>query len=204
MNQKDAYLYTNYIGNPEEARVMTAGTTDCLPDRSGIHMGFSGLLDSFNIGQRDDEQWTDFDDPFANKLEISKDRVSLVLGEITGRETLEGDNLKRLYDDLLRIDNWRLERPFTDQYQKDRTWLELNKMELQIREQIRREKKDLARDLAFPQKDFRNSLLEFKLQERKSRMLDTGGLEEEMGRGEIEPDGSYKQTGDIYRMQKLY
>ncbi len=102
-----------------------------------------------------------------------------------------------LYEDLLKINNWRLERPFPDYYSKDRIWADLNRSELQIREQIRREMKDSARDMSFPQKDLRESLLEFKLQTHKNRLLE-GDLE--MGL-----DGSYlTQTGDINSKQTYY
>jgi len=99
---------------------------------------------------------------------------NLVLEEITGRERLREENLSDLYQDLLRIDNWRLERPIDQYYQKDKTWLDLNKMELQIRDQIRRELKDCARDTSFPQKDLRESLLDFKQQTQKAQMMVEG------------------------------
>ena len=51
-------------------------------------------------------------------------------------------------------------------------------MELQLRSELRRELKDAAKDTAFPSKDLRESLLESKIQEQKSKMLDDmGGLE---------------------------
>ncbi len=75
-------------------------------------------------------------------------------------------------------------------------------MELQIRDQIRRELKDAAKDTAFPAKDLREGLLEFKLQNQKSQMMmdmndvndvnQIGGLEKEIG-----PDGPQEQTGDL-------
>ena len=68
-------------------------------------------------------------------------------------------------------------------------------MELQVREQIRRELKDFAHHIAFPQKDLRESLLECKLQNRKSEMMEDtlkgGGLDETIGL-----DSSYHYPGD--------
>ncbi|VBB44964.1 hypothetical protein TRIP_B350131 [uncultured Desulfatiglans sp.] len=123
--------------------------------------------------------------------ELSEDRVSLILGEIHGRETLKHDNLARLYDDLLKVRNWRLERPFPEYYQKDRIWSDLNRMEIQIREQIRRELKDAARDTSFPQKDLRESLIDFKLQSQKAQMME-GGLEMSL------EDSDQTDKGDAY------
>lgn len=132
-----------------------------------------------------------FDDFFTQKKELSEDKINLILGEISSRESLKNNDLKMLYEDLMKINNWRLERPFPDCYSKDRLWSDLNRSELQIRDQIRREMKDAARDAAFPQKDLRESLLDFKVQTQKNHLLE-GGLEMEL-------EGSYlTHTGDQY------
>jgi hypothetical protein len=114
---------------------------------------------------------TGLDDLFEQKKSLSEDQVNLILAEIQEREMLKSDNLKRLYDDLTQINNWRLERPYPDNYRKDKTWTDLNKMELELRDQIRRELKDASRDTAFPQKDLRESLIEFKRQTQKAQMM---------------------------------
>ena len=147
------------------------------------------MADSFREGVKSIETSPDFDDFFQQKIELSDDRINLVLNEMSSRDQLKYDNLRRLYDDLFKVSQWRVEIPFPQNYAKDRTWSDLNKSELQIRDQIRRELKDSAKDMAFPQKDLRESLLEFKLQSQKSKMMDLGGLDEI-----IEPDGSYKNT----------
>ena len=126
-----------------------------------------------------------FDDFFKQKVEHSQDRVDLILGEITGREQLKSDNLIRLYDDLLRVDQFRAQIPFPQKYQKDNAWSGLNDQELRLREQIRRELKESAKDLSFPNKDMRESLLEFKLRNAKSHMMKGVGLD-----AIIEPEGS--------------
>ncbi len=131
------------------------------------------------------------------KKELSEDRVNLVLEEITGRERLREENVLDLYQDLMRVDNWRLEIPFDQYYQKDRTWSDLNKMELQIRDQIRRELKDCARDTSFPQKELRESLLYFKQKTQKARIME-GGLEMSL-------EGSDKyEKGDQYQPTQQY
>lgn len=112
---------------------------------------------------------------FGNKKELSQYKIDLILGDISARDRIRYDNLRSLYDDLLKIDNWRLKRDFPFNYATDKIWTDLNKMELQIRDQIRKELKDAAKDTAFPSKDLREGLLESKINEQKSKMLD--GLE---------------------------
>ena len=121
---------------------------------------------------------------------MAEDRIDLILGELDSRDRLKYENLGRLYSDLLRVSSWRRELPFPDRYQRGRTWTQLNQMELSLRDQIRRELKDSVRDTAFPGKDLRESLLEFKLQNQKSQLL--GGLDEVIE--PTEDDMHYSQT----------
>jgi len=194
MDQKEAYVYTNYIQKLQGAKIkvfpgMQYIIDDTLPANSPYLIAATFMESANNLGN--DAVVGDF---FSQKKELSEDRINLVLGEIYSRDTLRNDNLKLLYEDLLKINNWRLERTFPDYYIKDRIWSDLNRSELQIREQIRREMKDAVRDMAFPQKDLRESLLEFKLQTHKNQLLE-GDLEMEL-------DGSHQiEKGDIYPHQ---
>jgi len=174
MDQKEAYRYTNYIRNLHGSTlkivpVMPFQIAYTSPQRSPHAMAASFM-------EKTNENTHDFGDFFTHKKELAEDKVNLVMDEIDLREGLKCDNLTLLYEDLLRIDNWRLERPFPENYNIDRIWSDLNRSELQIREQIRREMKDSARDTAFPQKDLRESLLEFKVQNQKNQMME-GDLE---------------------------
>ena len=126
------------------------------------------------------------------------------MSEIKDRDSLLKDNIARLYDDLLRVQNWRLERPFPHCYATDRTWTDLNKMELNLRDQIRRELKDAAKDGAFARKDLRETLIEFKQQQQKANMLDLSSLEQTVEGGTIKPEGFFKQAGDLYQRQNPY
>ena len=195
MDQKEAYRYTNYIRNLHGSTlkivpVMPFQIAYTRPQRSPYAMAASFMESASTIKNTDG-----FSDFFAQKKELKEDRVNLVMDEIYLREGIKCDNLTLLYEDLLRIDNWRLERPFPENYNIDRIWSDLNRSELQIREQIRREMKDSARDTAFPQKDLRESLLEFKVQNQKNQMME-GDLE--MGLDstyQTEPGGINPQEG---------
>jgi len=197
MDQKEAYVYTNYIQKLHGAKInvlpgMQYIIDNTLPANSSYFAATTFMESANNLGN--DAVFGDF---FSQKKELTGDKINLVLGEIYSRETLRNDNLKLLYEDLLKINNWRLERTFPDYYIKDRIWSDLNRSELQIREQIRREMKDAVRDMAFPQKDLRESLLEFKLQTQKNQLLE-GDLEMEL-------DGSNQiEKGDIYPHQSTY
>ena len=195
MDHKEAYRYTNYIKNLHGSTLrilpsMPDQIVHTVPRKGPYHVATSFMESASTITNTDG-----FSDFFAQKKELKEEKIDLVLGEIYSRETITYQNLNLLYEDLLRINNWRLERPFPENYNKDRIWSDLNRSELQIREQIRREMKDSARDTAFPQKDLRESLLEFKVQNQKNQMME-GDLE--MGLDstyQTEPGGINPQEG---------
>lgn len=118
----------------------------------------------------------EIEDFAQNEIGLSEDRINLVLGEIQSRERLRNDNLDSLYGDLFKIYNWRNCRTFPMDMATDNIWLDMNKMELDVRDKIRRELKDSVRDTSFAEKDLRESLLEHKTKNQESQMLE-GGLE---------------------------
>ena len=197
---KEAYGYHNHIQNLQGAKVRIIPGIEYLRPRHTYSVPYSPTeqtVSSFMHASQEPQESSGFDDFFKQKVEHSQDRVDLILGEITGRERLKSDNLIRLYDDLLRVDQFRAQIPFPQKYQKDNAWSGLNDQELRLREQIRRELKESAKDLSFPSKDMRESLLEFKLRNAKSHMMKGVGLDEI-----IEPEGSYKPSeSDIYGKQ---
>jgi len=191
MDQKEANYYQTYMPSLEGAKIRIVPNslnpiTYHTPKTSPYETG-KVFIEAVN----DPNNTPHLDDIFNQKKELSEDRLDLIFGEINFRETLKNENLAMLYDDLLTVRNWRMERPFPEYYLKDRTWSDFNHMELQIRDQIRRELKDAARDASFPQKDLRESLLEFKLQSQKAQMME-GDLE--IGA----EDSLHNTTGDYH------
>lgn len=205
---KEAYSYQNYIANIEGATLKVVSTTmptaACRPDWNESFNLADSTAKSFMQRVKEADYRDGFEDFSNHKLELKEDKIELILKEIAPRDDLKYRNLISLYDDLLKISNWRLERPYPDKYIKDRIWSDLNKMEFLLREQIRKELKDFSHDTSFCQKDLRESLLEFKIQNQKSRMLDASDLEFEIQKDTIEPDGYNNQTGDLYRKQTMY
>ena len=188
MDAKEAYRYVGYFKNQHCAKIKTLPTMPAIINPILPDNHYSKASKFMDLSE-DKGVSGDFDDFFNQKKELGRDKVNLILDGIYQRETIKYNNLKLLYEDLLRINNWRLERPYPDNYKKDRLWSDLNRSELQIRDQIRREMKDAARDMAFTEKDLRESLLEFKVQAQKNNMFESGM--------EIEPDGSQLYpTGD--------
>ncbi|MBW2644261.1 MAG: hypothetical protein JRC89_13110 [Deltaproteobacteria bacterium] len=186
-----SYQYKNYIPDIEKANIMPVSRVEhisyFIPENRTFYV--SQTASSF-MEEAEKNQSMDIIDDFAgHKLEQKKDRTDLVLREIYERYYTRCGNLKSLYDDLLQVSNWRLERPFPDMYAKDRTWSELNRMEFVLHEQVRRERKDFSKDTSFMSRDLRESLLEFKLQNRKNQMLDIGGLEHEIKEFAADYDG---------------
>jgi len=175
-DEKEANYYQNYISSFKGAKITVIPTMD-FPINYNVKRKTPYMLAEYFMKQAEIPGTTSYlDDLFNQKKELAEDKVNLVLEEITGRERLREENVSDLYQDLMRINNWRLEMPFDQYYQKDGTWSDLNKMELQIRDQIRRELKDCARDTSFPQKELRESLLYFKQKTQKARIME-GGLE---------------------------
>jgi hypothetical protein len=197
---KDAYGYHNHIQNLQGAKVRIIPGIEYLRPRHSYSVPYSSTeqtVSSFMHSSTEQQESNGFDDFFKQKVEHSQDRVDLILGEIRSRKRLKCDNIGRLYYDLLRIDQFRAEIPFPQNYQKDNTWSSLNDQELRLREQIRRELKESAKDLSFTNKDMRESLLEFKLRNAKSHMMKGVGLDAIIG-----PEGSYKPSeSDIYGNQ---
>lgn len=173
-DQSDAYHYRNYAPTLAGAAIIPSPSPAFYrPHKPSPYLVPQAMAESFREGLKSIDKAPDLDDLFHQKVEIAGDKIDLILGEIQARDRLRYDNLARLYDDLLRVSSWRQEISFPENYQRGRTWSDLNKAELQLHEQIRRELKDAAKDTAFPSKDLREGLLEFKIQERKSRMMDS-------------------------------
>jgi hypothetical protein len=189
-DEKEANYYQNYITNFKGAKVTVLPTIDFSIEYTTKRNNSYMVAEEFKNRAEIPGKTSYLDDFFNQKKELSEDSVNLVLEEITGRERLREENVADLYQDLMRINNWRLERPIDQYYLRDSAWLDLNRMELQIRDQIRRELKDCARDTSFPQKDLRESLLDFKQQTKKAQMMEEGlemsleGSEEEHEKGD--------------------
>lgn len=191
-DEKEAYHYRNYIGS------LKGATLKVLPAISYMS-AYSAAAQKAYAFMQESSNSLDMDDFFQAKISQARDKIDLITGEIDERESLKYDNLKRLYDDLLRVDNMKAEVPYPLNYQRGKVWIDLNSQELRIREQIRRELKDSARDLSFPSKDLRHSLLEFKLQNQKQHMMkDDDGLDQLIGL-----DSSYEYKGDLYDQEKM-
>ncbi len=191
---KEAYNYEKYAPDLSGATIKIADKPILNYYQVPYSPAFQ-LADAFISKAQSVSYSPGFEDFFTQKLELSKDQVNLVLSDINSRDTLQYQNLARLYDDLFRVEQFRTERPYHQRYLTDNIWLDLNKMELNLKDQIRRELKDGAKDTAFNQKDLRQSLLEFKVQNNKAQMMenleDGGSLDDLM-----EPDGSNNCQGD--------
>jgi len=195
MDQEDAYRYTNYIkqihGSKLKILPPAISPINDIPSPNSSQALAASFMESAN------NSYAGIEGFLEQKKELSADNVNLILGELSYRGCIKTYNLKMLYEDLMQINNWRMERPFPDCYSRDRIWSDLNRSELQIREQIRRELKDAARDAAFPQKDLRESLIDFKSQAQKNQLLQSG-LETE-----LESTAS-TQTGGTYSRRLIY
>ena len=163
-------------------------------ESSAPYLRAQAFMDS---AQKSTESFS-IDDIFHQKLTLAEDRTSLIINEILEKDNIHKSNLSSLYNELFMIDQWRGQRSFPENYLKDKTWMDLNKMELQIRDQIRREIKDSIRARSFNEKDLREALLDFKQQNQKNQIMGTMWGDEIV---DVNPNGggeTYSMAGDIY------
>ena len=125
-------------------------------------------------------------------VEVTKDKMSLIRGQIEARQGISYDILSRIYDDIFTVEKLRTGLPFPARYEQGKSWSDLNKHELDLRVEVRKEMKEVLKDNSFSTKDLRDSILEYKVQSMESKLM-SGGLEDT-----IEPDGSYQQQGDTH------
>jgi hypothetical protein len=175
---KEAYTYKDYLPGFDGATIREVPGTSFYsaykPSRITHYQAASMMADGFMEIARSKANVPEIDNFMGQKVELSEDKTRLILADITQRNSLKYDNLIRLYDDLLRIDNWRCQRGYPQNYATDKPWSDLNKMEMQVRNDIRRELKDASKDIGFNSRDLREGLLEFKVNARKEHMLDDG------------------------------
>ena len=170
--------YHSYLNNLSGAVMRVLQTRPYIPpahpDRNAASLAALTFINkpSPNEGQPENSEF----DFLKQKNELAQGKVQLISADVYERMSLKNDNIKALYDELLLIDNWRLSRPFSESSQKDKVWLDLNKMELKVREQIRRELQDNLRDTMFNKKDLRESVLDYKKLQQKEALF-AGGLE---------------------------
>jgi hypothetical protein len=196
-DQKEAYQYKDYLPGWQGARITPVASMPSIFYPQTPQSVHHRMVKQYKNGAPDGP--IDFSDLFHHKLDLADSNIGMLLMEIQARDSLLHDNLTRLYEDLLQVDNWRHDRPFPQQYVTDKLWHDLNRMELDIRDKIRRELNTHTKDTAFATKDLRESLLDYNRKSRKSAML--GGLEASLsGDGVIGPDGPYGLRGDQYSL----
>jgi hypothetical protein len=205
INQKEKYLYDNFFSSLKGATVTPVPGVSYYPvfeDKPAIKNAYCAQqtkAESFMDTVQAQTGSSSIDDIFEQKLALNKDRTHLILNDIIETDTIHKTNLKSLYDDLFALEKWRSSRPHPENYLKDKTWMEFNKMEIMLHDQIRRELKDASKATAFNARDLRESLLDFKKQHQKSQMM--GGLTDEE-HYDLTPEDHhlYNITGDKYRI----
>lgn len=205
MDQKEKYQYDKhiktYLSNLAGATMHEVDWQNYVPmhnpkSHSGYRIGdvAKGFMDAFKEPVPDAQE-PDF---LKQKNELADDRVALTLAEIESREQIRFNNLSRLYDDLLRIDNLKLKLSHPNEYLPDKTQIDFLKLELQAHDLVRRELKEAAKDLGFVNKDLRESLLESKAQHQKTEFM-SSGLEAKLNSDSTEIMSSYKPWGGLYK-----
>ena len=158
--KKEAYDYSGYIGNLDGAQVRIIPGE--RPYVRSYPTRFERILDPTE---------TDSADFPAIKKAKYRDKVDLVLDELSRREFIKYDNLMRIYGDLLNVYELKFQLDPTHFYTKSKTWLDLFNQELNLKKQIRSELRDMYKDTMQASKELRESLLEYKVSAQKYKLF---------------------------------
>ena len=192
--EKEAYEYANHRVSWSGAKLKVIPQVPyALAQATGQYRCPNNHAYSFDEDIDNSHSGSHFgDDLLGMKVDIAKDKIGHSRRLIGARMRTHYDIISRIYDDLFAVEKLRAGLPFPLKYEHGKTWSDLNRHELDLRAEIRRELRELAKDTAFPAKDLGQSVLEFKVQSAKNKIL-TGGLDDV-----IELDGSYQTEGDIH------
>ena len=113
----------------------------------------------------------DFDDPLQLKSARYRDKIDLIIDDLGRRERIKYDNLCRIHDDLMNVYQAKVSLDPSHIYTKSQAWRDLFKHELNLKQQIRSELRDMYRDTQRASEQLRDSLLEYKIQSQKMRMF---------------------------------
>ena len=186
--QKEAYLYSDFFSTQNGRSKPKMNILPSIfnyikrydPKQHTPYTMTREMAKVFQFDSTDPKNTPNLEDMAQSDIDIAKSRNDLILGDIKDRVCLRDQNLNSLYQDLFRIYNWRNCRHFPENLATDKTWLEFNKMELDIRDKIRRELKDSSKDTSFAGKDLRESLLDHRTKSLESMALDNVSLDEDI------------------------
>ena len=200
--QKEAYLYSDFFSTQNSRSKPKMYILPSIlsyvrhydPKQHTPYTMTKEMAKVFQSDSTNPQNAPDLEDMAQSEIDIAQSRTDLILGNIKEREDLRNQNLDSLYKDLFRIYNWRNCRTFPETNATDKTWLEFNKMELDIRDKIRRELKDSSKDTSFAGKDLRESLLDHRSKSLESMALDNVSLDEDIDQmDELNQTDNYNQ-----------
>ena len=184
--QKEAYLYSDFFRTQSSKSKPKMYVLPSIlsyvkqydPKKHDPYTMTNEMAKVFESDSQNPQNAPNLEDMAKSEIDQARSRTDLILGDIKGRVNLRNENLNSLYKDLFRIYNWRNCRTFPETNATDKTWLEFNKLELDIRDKIRRELKDSIKDTSFAGKDLRESLLDHRNKSLESMALDNVSLDD--------------------------
>jgi hypothetical protein len=160
MGGNNGYDYSDYIGKLDGGKVRVVPKDWIYAKKKRGR--FEGIMDPTA---------TDSADFPAIKSAKYRDKIDLVLDELSRREAVKYDNLMRIYGDLLNVYELKFQLDPTHFYTKSKAWLDLFNQELNLKKQIRSELRDMYRDTGLASKELRESLLEYKVSAQKYKLF---------------------------------
>lgn len=162
--QKERYHYQNYIGKFDGASIKVLPTETY---EKATYTPFVSALDLLN----EPPGKVAMDDFLQLKVGRYRDRIDLILDELSKRERVTRDNLYSIYDDLMNVYQAQVQLDPSHFYTKSQPWRDLFNQELNLKSQIRNEIRDMYRDTQRAGEGLRESLLEYKIQSQKMKMF---------------------------------
>jgi hypothetical protein len=162
--EKEAYDYRNYFGN------LAGANAKELSVPWYIQVPYTPFVSAHDL-LYDKKPMPELEDPMQLKSFKYRDKIDLIIDELGRRDKIKYDNLCRIQSDLLDVYQAKVGLDPSHFYTKSQPWRDLFSQELNLKQQIRSELRDMYRDTQRASEQLRDSLLEHKIQSQKMKMF---------------------------------
>lgn len=120
------------------------------------------------------------DDIFNLPVEQGQMKIELLISLLGHIKFRAENDLKHINFDLVRVGNWRLELPYDQAYNKSKNWLELNKLEIQLRSEKRQVQSGLTKNTLGIMNQIIYALVEHRKEHKKQELFKDAGDDSEL------------------------
>ena len=163
--EKEAYDYRNYFKGG-----LAGSKIKVLPSSCYIQEPYVPFVSAYDL-LYNQKSMPELEDPMQLKSFKYRDKIDLIIDDLGRREKIKYDNLCRIHDDLMDVYQAKVSLDPSHFYTKSQPWRDLFSQELNLKQQIRSELRDMYRDTQRASEQLRDSLLEHKIQSHKMKMF---------------------------------